>query len=162
MTIVDLLRNDLGRVCEVGSVEVPELMRVETYETVHQLVSSVRGRLRDGGRPGRVRSRLLSARLDDRGAEAAHDGDHRRARGRGARRLLRARSATSALGGACDLSVAIRTIVLDGGVATIGAGGAIVVDSDPEEEFEEMLLKARAPIAAFEPRDLTFGPNLSR
>jgi len=51
----------------------------------------------------------------------------------------------------CDLSVAIRTIVLHRGIARVGAGGAIVVDSDPEAEFEEMLLKARAPIAIFKP-----------
>ncbi len=52
------------------------------------------------------------------------------------------------LGGGCDLSVAIRTIVLDGDVVEIGAGGAIVLDSDPEREYEEMLLKAAAPMAA--------------
>ena len=56
------------------------------------------------------------------------------------------------LGGGCDLSVAIRTIVLDRGWMTIGAGGAIVADSDPEGELEEMLLKAQAPIAALDPQ----------
>jgi para-aminobenzoate synthetase len=54
------------------------------------------------------------------------------------------------LGGECDLSVAIRTIVADGRAASIGAGGAIVVQSDPEEELDEMLLKARAPAAAMQ------------
>jgi para-aminobenzoate synthetase len=61
-------------------------------------------------------------------------------------------------GGACDLSVAIRTIVVEGERITIGAGGAIVVDSDPEEEIAEMLLKARASISALGFRD----PDLAR
>jgi para-aminobenzoate synthetase len=156
VTIVDLLRNDLGRVCEVGSVEVPELMRVETYETVHQLVSSVRGRLREevgpaeciracfppGSMTGAPKLRTMEI-LDELEGEA-------RGPYSGAIGYL-------GLGGGCDLSVAIRTIVLDGEKAAIGAGGAIVVDSDPEEEFEEMLLKARAPISAFESRTPLLG-----
>jgi len=60
-------------------------------------------------------------------------------------------------GGACDLSVAIRTIVLDGELASIGAGGAIVVDSDPAEELEEMLLKARASAAVFKCENALIG-----
>jgi para-aminobenzoate synthetase len=148
VTIVDLMRNDLGRVCEIGSVSVPDLMRVETYETVHQLVSAVRGRLRPelgaldavrasfppGSMTGAPKLRTMEI-IDELEGEA-----------RGAY--------SGAIGwfgrsGACDLSVAIRTIVIEGERASIGAGGAIVVDSDPAAEFEEMLLKVRAPIAAF-------------
>jgi para-aminobenzoate synthetase len=156
VTIVDLMRNDLGRVCEVGTVGVPELMRVETYETVHQLVSSVRGRLREevgsarairacfppGSMTGAPKLRTMEI-IDELEGEA-------RGPYSGAIGYL-------GLGGGCDLSVAIRTIVADGGTIAIGAGGAVVVDSNPEDEFEEMLLKARASIAALDRGALLLG-----
>jgi para-aminobenzoate synthetase len=149
LMIVDLLRNDLGSVSETGSVEVTALMEVETYETVHHLVSAIRARLRAGATatdcvqacfpPGSMTGapKRRTMEILDR-IEGRPRGPYSGAIG------------YFGLGGGCDLSVAIRTIVVAGRDAAIGAGGAIVTESDPQREYDELVLKAEAPMMAIE------------
>ncbi len=147
LMIVDLERNDLGRVCEPGSIVVEDLFQLESHPTVHHLVANVSGRLRPGwdaidciralfpggsitGAP-KVRAMQIIGEL-----EPCRRGIY-----------------TGAIGylgfdGDCDLSIAIRTIVCRGQRATYGVGGGIVWDSDPQNEYEETLHKGRAMRAA--------------
>ena len=151
LMIVDLMRNDFSRVCVPGSVTVPVLMGVESYASVHQLVSTVRGRLREGLGP----LDLVAACFPGGSMTGAPKPStlqiiadlEQRPRG-----VYSGALGYIAPGGELDLSIVIRTLVLTPGpgegrtTARVAAGGAIVADSDPEAEYQEMLAKLRAPL----------------
>ena len=145
--LVDLERNDLGRVCTPGSVEVDELMCVESYAHVHHIVSNVRGRLRDGSTPGeviaavfpggtitgcpKVRCMQIIAELEGQGRGAY----------------------TGAMGwlnrdGDLDLNILIRSAEVEGHEARFRTGAGIVADSDPQRELDETRAKARGTLRA--------------
>lgn len=143
LMITDLLRDDLAQVTRPGSVAVPKLMTVETFATVHQLVTTVTGQLRDqtsaldalravfpGGSMTGAPKRVSVKTLEN--LEAGPRGIYSGAMG------------WIGDNNTAEFSVVIRTMVLDAGQLTIGAGGAVVVDSDPTAEELEKHLKAKA------------------
>ena len=146
LMIVDLLRNDLSTVSDPASVRVPVLMGVESYSTVHQLVSTVSSRLREGI------SAVAAARACFPGGSMTGapkpstmqiiEGLEGRARG-----VYSGALGFVSVDGSANLSIVIRTLVAhDEGTVTLAAGGAIVADSDPTAEYEEMLTKLRAAL----------------
>ncbi len=141
--IVDLLRNDLSKSCETGSVKVPRLFEVESFATVHHLVSTVTGKLRAGcdaldllrgcfpggsitGAPKRRAMQIIEELEPQR--RGVYCG------------------AIGYLGcdGSMDLNIAIRTLVCSGGSVRFWAGGGIVADSQLDEEYQETFDKADA------------------
>lgn len=148
LMIVDLLRNDLSMVCDPGTVEVPVLMDVESYPSVHQLVSTVRGRLADGvttvaalralfpagSMTGAPKLRTMEI-IEE--VEATPRGVYAGAFG------------WLAADGRADLGVVIRSLMTSGdGVYRLGTGGGITVRSDVEEEYAESRWKAARLLAA--------------
>jgi para-aminobenzoate synthetase component 1 len=149
--IVDLLRNDLSRVCRPGSVHVPDLFSLEHHPTVHHLVSTVVGELEPGrdvvelvratfpggsitGAP-KVRAMEIIAELEPTG-----------------RGVYCGSLGYFGVDGEMDTSIAIRTCVAAAGTVYFQAGGGIVADSDPEQEYRETLDKARGIIRALASR----------
>lgn len=146
--IVDLARNDLGRVCEYGTVRVPSLCAVEAHPGLYHLVSTVTGRLRPGTSPGAlIRATFPPASVTGapkpRVMQIIEDLE-------GARRGVYCGAVgwIDADRHAMDLNVAIRTFTIAGGATHLGVGAGIVADSDPAGEWDETALKAARLLAA--------------
>ena len=145
--LIDLERNDLGRICKAGTVEVNEMMVIESYAHVHHIVSNVRGRLRAGVGPGEaIRAVFPGGTITGcpkvrcmeiiRDLEAGPRGPY-----------------TGSMGwlgrdGRMDLNILIRTIETGPGMARFRAGAGIVFDSEPQAELAETRAKARGLLLA--------------
>jgi len=142
LMIVDLVRHDLGRTAVTGSVRVPTLFGVETYASVHQLVSTVTAQLHPDASPAAcVRAAFPPGSMT--GAPKRRTLQILDALEQGPRGVYSGAIGWFSLTGAVDLSVVIRTLVVTGDRLSYGVGGAIVALSDPAAEHDETLVKAR-------------------
>ena len=151
--IVDLLRNDIGRVCDYGSVEVEKLCELEEHPTFFHLVSTINGKLRDGTKMSEIlravfpcgsitgAPKISTMRIIDEIETAP------RGLSMGSIGYSIPHKGFGQFGG-LDLSVAIRTAIIRDQIVTFNVGGGIVIDSDPESEYDETLTKAKALLAA--------------
>ena len=145
--LIDLERNDLGRICYPGTVSVDEFMTIETYAYVHHIVSTVTGRPRDKLTPGQMISAVfpggsITGCPKVRCMEIIRDLEGRpRGPYTGAMGYLN-------LDGSCDFNILIRTVVANGRSISVAAGSGIVADSDPRAELEETRVKAMGVLLA--------------
>ena len=149
--ITDLKRNDLGRVCEYGTVTVPELLKLESYEQVHHLVSTVTGSLRDDvSHPAAVSACFpggsISGAPKKRALEIIQELE------RFPRGIYTGAIGYFGYNGESQFSIAIRTAIFEGGQASFHSGAGIVADSDPAQEWQETLDKAAGLLLAAQPR----------
>lgn len=160
LMIVDLLRNDLSRLCEPGSVKVPELFAIEDYPTLVQMTSQVTGELRDGVNWSEIFHALfpcgsVTGAPKIRAMEIIHDLES------GPRGAYCGAVGYIAPDGDAAFSVAIRTAVLDAGQLRYDVGSGVVLDSDGPDEYRECLLKAGiwTPNPEFQFETLRTGPD---
>lgn len=142
LMIVDLLRNDISRVAQTGSVHVPELFAVESYATVHQMVSTVRAQLRPDAGLAEIFTALfpcgsITGAPKIRAMEILNDLEP------WPRDIYCGSIGWAAPDGSSEFNVAIRTLMLEAGRATLNVGGGVVWDSTAASEYEEALWKAR-------------------
>ncbi|MCT8329787.1 aminodeoxychorismate synthase component I [Albidovulum sediminis] len=142
LMIVDLLRNDISRIARVGSVRVPALYAIESYATVHQMVSHVTGELLPGTTPSAL-FRALFPCGSITGAPKIRAMEIIRELEAGPRGVYCGAIGWIGPDGASAFNVAIRTLTMGEGMATFGVGGGIVIDSTADGEWEEALWKAR-------------------
>ncbi len=145
--LIDLERNDLGRVCKPGTVEVDEFMVIETYAHVHHIVSNVRGELRDDATPGRIiRSVFPGGSITGcpkvRCMEIISELEGR------PRGVYTGAMGYIGLDGSADLNILIRSMVVTGRRLSLATGSGIVADSDPRQELDETRAKARGLLLA--------------
>jgi para-aminobenzoate synthetase component 1 len=148
--IVDLERNDLGRVCKYGSVAVVDPMKLESFAQVHHLVATVEGTIRPGAGPVDVVRAVfpggsITGAPKIRAMEIIDELELNR------RSLYTGAIGYFSRGGSSAFNIAIRTILVEGNRASFQVGGGIVADSDPEAEYEETLVKGRGMRAVLSP-----------